>query len=97
MTPVKLEKLHDVEVKRFLQKYKAKFMKLVSLKPFDMEKYEITIEVQHPALGQKQFYTSFEVPHPPDKRDIPSKALNAQLRVACAILHWEISCWEKWL
>lgn len=96
MSSVELEKLRDVEVKRFLQKYKAKFTRLVSFK-LNMEKYEIVIEVQHPALGQKQFYTSFEVPYPPDKRDIPLKALNAQLRVACAILYWEISCWEQWL
>jgi len=91
---VELEGLLDADVMHFLQKHGATFTKRYHPNSF-VTHYEITIKVKHEKLGSREFYTGFYVRGGYVTQADALKAFDAQLRVACAILHWEILCWEK--
>jgi len=94
MSSVELEKLRDVEVKHFLQSHKTVFTKQYYPNGL-FTCYEIVIDMEYEKLGQRQFYRFFNISGGYVIQADVLEAFDARVRIACAILHWEILCWEK--
>ena len=91
---VKLEKLRDADARHFLQENQAVFTKRFYTNSF-VTRYKVTIDAEHEGLGRRQFCTAFNLRGGYVTQADVLKSFDAQVRKACAILHWEILCWKN--